>query len=213
VSVRFRPTLVAALVIAGSPVARGATPAAEREARRDFAAAEGYFKAGQFASALAEYQAGYAASPLPGFLINIAQCQRRLGDLPKARATYQKFLIVAPDSPLVPEVKSLIAELDKLIADLGEGETATEDASESPPPKPDLAAPPPALEDAPDAPAAAAIVAVPAQPPATPPSSHRRWWLWGAIGAAVVGGTVAAFALSSAPSTTIHDGSLGTLRK
>jgi hypothetical protein len=34
------------------------------------------------------------------------------------------------------------------------------------------------------------------------------------IGAAVVGGAVAAFALSSSPATTtIHDGSLGTLRR
>jgi tetratricopeptide (TPR) repeat protein len=211
VSVRPRAVLVAALLIAASPAARAATPAAEREARHAFAAGEGYFRAGQYASALAEYQAGYAASPLPGFLINIAQCQRRLGDLPKARATYQKFLLVAPDSPLVPEVRSLIAELDKLIADLGEGEAAAEDSSESPPPKPDLAPPPP--EEAPAMPAPAVIVAAPAPAPATRSSSHGRWWLWGAIGAAVVGGTVAAFALSSAPSTTVHDGSLGTLRR
>ena len=102
-SARLRLAFVATLVILVAPVARAATPAAEREARRAFSAAEAHFKAGQFASALAEYQAGYAASPLPGFLINIAQCQRRLGDLTKARATYQKFVVVAPDSPLVPE--------------------------------------------------------------------------------------------------------------
>jgi tetratricopeptide (TPR) repeat protein len=214
VSARLRLAFVATLVILVAPVARAATPAAEREARRAFSAAEAHFKAGQFASALAEYQAGYAASPLPGFLINIAQCQRRLGDLTKARATYQKFVVVAPDSPLVPEVNSLIAELDKLIADLGDGEnaeeTGTEQSSDTPP-KPDLEPLP--QEDAPAA--AASVMAVAAPEPAPPPrsSSHKRWWLWGAIGAAVVGGTVAAFALSSPSTTTIHDGSLGTLRR
>ena len=123
---RLRVAFAAALLLAVPLGARGATPAAEREARRAFAAAEAHFKAGMFASALAEYQAGYAPSPLPGFQINIAQCQRRLGDLTKARATYQKFVVVAPDSPLVPEVKSIITELDKLIADLDEGEAAKE---------------------------------------------------------------------------------------
>ena len=212
-SVRLRSALVAALVMA-APLARGATPAAEREARHAFAAAEAHFKAGQFAAALSEYQAGYAASPLPGFLINIAQCQRRLGDLTKARATYQKFIVVAPDSPLVPEVNSLIAELDKLIADLGDGETGaetgTEESSETPP-KPDLEPPPRA--DAPTAAASMVVLTAPEPTPAARSSGHRRWWLWGVIGAAVVGGAVAAFALSSPSTTTIHDGSLGTLRR
>ena len=75
------------------------------------------------------YQAGYAAVPLPGFLVNIAQCQRRLGDLKTARATYREFVLVAPDSRLVPEVETLIKQLDTLIADLasgGSGETAGE---------------------------------------------------------------------------------------
>ena len=46
-----------------------------------------------------------------------------LKELPKARATYQKFVMVAPDSPHVPEIRALVGELDKLIADLDAPET------------------------------------------------------------------------------------------
>ena len=33
--------------------------------------------------------------------LRCAQCQRRLGDLKTARATYREFVLVAPDSRLV----------------------------------------------------------------------------------------------------------------
>ncbi len=108
----------AVLLSFAAPVHGAPSDAAARESRRHFQAAETHFKAGAFDAALAEYQAGYDAKPLPGFLINIAQCQRRLGDLKAARATYQKFVMVAPDSPLVPQAKAMVAELDKLLADL-----------------------------------------------------------------------------------------------
>ena len=51
----------------------------------------------------------------------------------------------------------------------------------------------------------------PAATPAAP--SGTRWWLWGMIGAVVVGGAVTAVVLSTGGTTTIHDGSLGTLRR
>ena len=56
------------------------------------------------------------------------------------------------------------------------------------------------------------ISASPAPEPAPAKPSHR-WWLWGALGAVVVGGAVTAYALTSGGTTTIHDGSLGTLRR
>src|SRR5262249_50852612 len=112
---------VAAIVTAGLVVSLASTRAAaapsekERESRAHFQAGRAEVKAGDFEAALTEYQAGYDAKPLPGFLVNIAQCQRRLGDLKGARATYQKFVLVAPDSPLVPQVRSMIAEIDGLL--------------------------------------------------------------------------------------------------
>lgn len=201
----------------------GARPAsaaseAEREARRAFESAEAHFRAGEFADALTDYQAGYQASPLPGFLVNIAQCQRRLGALKKARATYQKFVLVAPDSPLVPQVKGLIKELDRLLADLGEDKSAVPTA---PPPAADreqtagaaeTGAPGGDLLAAPATPPSSPALLVAAPVPADRPASRRRWWIWGGIGTAVACGVVTALLLT-AGADTVHDGSLGTLRR
>jgi len=196
--------VLAVLVACGA--AQAGTTEAEKEARGHFQSGEAHFKAGEFDDALAEYQKGYDAKPLPGFLVNIAQCQRRLGDLKKARATYQKFVLVAPDSPLVPQVRSMIAEIDGLLEKEQE-KAAPESAPDA---KPEVAVPAPS-----PAPAAAApvLVAAAPAPEAAPPPVHHRWWLWGAIGAVVVGGAVTAIALSTGGTSTIHDGSLATLRR
>jgi tetratricopeptide (TPR) repeat protein len=189
--------MVVAVLLSGP--ARAASPEAEKEARAHFQAGEAHFKASAFDEALAEYQQGYEAKPLPGFLVNIAQCQRRLGDLKKARATYQKFVLVAPDSPLVPQVRSMIAEIDGLLEKEPETPAAGPDADA----KPTVAVP---------APAAPVLVAS-ASAPAPPEPPRHRWWLWGALGAVVVGGAVTAVVLSTGGTTTIHDGSLATLRR
>jgi tetratricopeptide (TPR) repeat protein len=213
--------VVLALVVSalGAPAALAAPNAAEREARRRFDDAELSYRAGHYAEALSKYQAGYAAVPLPGFLVNIAQCQRRLGDLKTARATYREFVLVAPDSRLVPEVENLIKQLDTLIADLaagGSGEPAVEvgaggaDVHATDPSAPPLSLVPAAPTEAP------ALVAspVPVATETARPRAHARWWIWGGIAvAAVVGGVATGIALSSPGTTTIHAGSLGTLSR
>ena len=213
-----------ALVVSsiGAPATRAAPNAAAREARRHFDEAELSYRAGHYSEALAKYQAGYAAEPLPGFLVNIAQCQRRLGDLKTARATYREFVLVAPDSRLVPEVETLIKELDTLIADLasgGPGETAAQlggdGAGGADPHATDPDTAPLSLAAA--APTETPALVVPPAPPATEtprPRSHARWWLWGGIAvAAIVGGVATGIALSSPGTTTIREGSLGTLSR
>ena len=211
--------LVSFLLLAAPPGrAAAGHPEAEQNARRLFERAEEHFKAGLFAEALGEYQQGYEELPLPGFLINIAQCQRRLGDLQQAQATYRKFIMVAPDSPYVPEVKDLVAELDKLIE-----ATEAEQPAAPPPPEQAQAEPagaaslvPPPMPAPPPEPVASPLVEAeipPAPPP--PPRSETRWWLWGTVGAAVLLGAAGttAYLLSSPNDTTVHDGSLGTLRR
>ena len=224
----------AVLLSFAAPAHGAPSDAAARESRRHFQAAETHFKAGVFDAALAEYQAGYDAKPLPGFLINIAQCQRRLGDLKAARATYQKFVMVAPDSPLVPQAKAMVAELDKLLADLSnappnpsptpnaDAANANREGDDSQKQKPadvePAAAAPvvtavvPAAEPS-LATSAPVLIASPAAADEPPARSGRRWWLWGTIGAVVVGGAVTALVLSTGGTTTVHDGSLGTLRR
>ena len=187
-------------------------PEAQKQARRSFEQAEAHFRAGLFAEALAEYQAGYDVAPLPGFLINIAQCQRRLGDLTRARATYRKFILVAPDSPFVPQVTALIAELDKLASDL-DGPGASAEASPNPG-NTAPAAPVAPTVGGPLAPAGVSLVSAPPPPTAVRPKTETRWWLWGVVGTAVAVGAVTAFiALRPGETTTLHDGTLGTLRR
>jgi tetratricopeptide (TPR) repeat protein len=197
-----------AAVLLSLPVA--AASEKEREARAHFQTGEAHFKAGAFDDALAAYQAGYDAKPLPGFLVNIAQCQRRLGDLKAARATYQKFVLVAPDSPLLPQVRSMIAEIDALLEKSASEKPSAAAEEEAKPPEP-AATPVPAAARREQP---AAVLGAPAtEPRAESEAPRRRWWLWGALGAVVVGGAVTAFVLSTGGTTTINDGSLGTLRR
>jgi tetratricopeptide (TPR) repeat protein len=178
---------------------------AEQQSRRSFEKAEGHFRAGLFADALSEYQAGYDLVPLPGFLINIAQCQRRLGNLNQALVTYRKFVMVAPDSRYVPDVKKLIEELQTLVQD-AEKASASAEAEQENAPEPEA---PSAVPEG-----ASRTDLVSAPPPPVLKESKTRWWLWGAVAATVVVGvTLGAFALKDPGTTTVSSGSLGTLRR
>jgi len=190
--------------LASAP-AEATDPDARREARRSYEIAETHFKAGNFRQALAEYKAGYDAAHLPGFLINIAQCQRRLGDLAGALTTYRKFVLVAPDSPFVPQVQGMIQELEKLGPEVTQGDG--QPSTVPPPSAPELAAAPPASPPP--------VLVGKSEAPDAPPPSRKTWWVVGGVAAAaVIGGTVAVFALRSSDSTmTVHDGTLGTLRR
>ena len=184
---------------AGTSSSAASDSDAKRRARRSYEIAETHFKAGNYREALAEYKAGYDAAALPGFLINIAQCQRRLGDLAGALTTYRKFVLVAPDSPFVPQVQGMIQELEKVGPEVTDGDRTL----------------------APALPAAAPLASAPAvlvgkpEAPAAEPLSRKTWWIVGGVAAAaVIGGTIAVLALRSGDSTTIvHEGTLGTLRR
>jgi hypothetical protein len=206
-------------LLVGLRPARAEVSAAEREARRDFEEAEISYRGGRYAEAVVKYQSGYAAMPLPGFLVNIAQCQRRLGDLKTARATYREFVLVAPDSRLVPEVEKLIHQLDGLITDLasgGDGAAAAQIGTGADVHASDPSAPPPLALAAPGPSSnEAALVASPAPvSEAATPRSHARWWLWGGLSAAAVAaGVIAGLALASSGTTTVHSGTLGTFSR
>jgi tetratricopeptide (TPR) repeat protein len=54
------------------------------------------YRAGDYAEAVREFEAGHAALPHPNFLLNLAQAWRKLGDLERARAYYAQFISVTP---------------------------------------------------------------------------------------------------------------------
>ncbi len=211
---------IAALVCAGALPSRALAeaPAATvdaKEARRLFQKAELSFNLGKFEDALADYQSAYQAKPLTGFLFNIAQCYRNLGNWERARFFYRRYLTLEPRSPNRHRVEDLVAEmsdrLDKQQATLPLGTAGTSAAPTEPAVVAEPALTPPsaiapALPQPSVAPVASStLVASPAAAPERTPV-YKRWWFWTGVGAAVAGGVVTAIVLSRP--TTQTPGSL-----
>ena len=180
----------------GSAAAADPSPSEDREqrARRLYTEGEAAFNAGRYDAALKAFEDGYAATPRPGFLLNMAHTERKLGELRKARALYKKYLLVDPTSRLRDEVRAVIGELDSALADEEQAESRNAAAPASPaavPPRTATTAAPPAAP--PPAPAAPVLIATtPASSPADSADQaspfYRRTWFWVAVGVVVVAG-------------------------
>jgi tetratricopeptide (TPR) repeat protein len=147
---------------------------AAKAARAHFERAEASFNMGDFDKALAAYQAAYKAKPLPGFLFNVAQCHRNLGNHERALFFYRRYLALDPATPNRQLVEDLIVEEEKRQS--GKPKAAEAPAAVAPPPisvapPPAAAAPPPITLAPPPAPAPppAKAPAVTAPPPAMAP--------------------------------------------
>jgi tetratricopeptide (TPR) repeat protein len=88
-------------------------------ARADLAKATAHFEkgtrlysVGEYAEALKEFKAGYVEEADASFVYNVAQCYRQLGQLNQALFSYRRFLSLAPDTPLRPDVERKIGELE-----------------------------------------------------------------------------------------------------
>src|SRR5438309_2438037 len=97
------------LLLASAPAPAGD----DGEARRHYRLGESLFQAGHYTDAAAAYERGYRLVHLPGFLIDMAHCHVRLGELEEARRLYQSFLDEAPTSPRRSEVERAIAAIDQ----------------------------------------------------------------------------------------------------
>jgi tetratricopeptide (TPR) repeat protein len=160
-SMHMRGFLIVAAVVclAGAPASADEGPqGGEDAARSHFQSAEAAYREGRYAEALRQFRAGYDLSPRPQFLLNIAQTYRKLGRFDEAIANCQRFLELAPESPLVPSTRELIARLQVERAAVAEHARVT--APETPPPPPQEAKP--------------ALVAAEAPPP-----RRSRAWIWG----------------------------------
>jgi tetratricopeptide (TPR) repeat protein len=124
--------LVLLFAVAAAPAARaGGGGNSEKEARALFQRAEMAFNLGKFSDALTDYQAAYQAKPLPGFLFNIAQCYRNMGNYERARFFYRRYLALEPRTSNRRLVEDLIAEMTRLL-----DKQAEEKPAASPPPSP-----------------------------------------------------------------------------
>jgi Tetratricopeptide repeat len=208
-----------------SQAPREGTPAAQPpashaiESRRQFMIGERLFRSGRYREAARAYQRGYRLSHRPGFLINIAHCQVRLGRLDLAREQYRRFLAKAPDAPHAARVAQALADIE---AQLAPPATEVPAPSAEPTASPEVAAvglsePPPLPLGARDrlhqpSPAEQALRA---QGPALVPGTSTRRWLWPTVGvaAAVVAGTVAVFVARDQRPAAQSRGSIGTIRR
>jgi tetratricopeptide (TPR) repeat protein len=146
---------------------------------------------GRWSDALAEFQAGYDAYPLRGFLVNIGQCYRKLERLDEAADAWRRFLATRPaDSKLRSEVEEALAEVETARAQAADVKKSAEAAAPVPPP----AAPTPVAELAPTPPSS--------DPPtdnlllrtAAPPEHKKksRAWVWAVVGVAAASVAAAA---------------------
>jgi tetratricopeptide (TPR) repeat protein len=154
--------LAALLLLAVASRADAAGKGDEKAARTHFEAGEKAFKAGDFQAAITSYQAAYDAKPLPGFLFNIAQCHRHMGNHEQAVTFYRRYLALNPETPNRAVVEDLIAEEQKKKDAAPPAATAPPAVALAPPPA--SIAPPPAVMAPP-----AAVPPPPPPPPAPPP--------------------------------------------
>jgi hypothetical protein len=195
---RSSAAIVAALAVAsvlasGTPAPAADTEEMVRKSREHYKKGEELFGAERYAEAYAEFEAGYAMVPRPLFLLNMAHSDRRRGQLRSASALYKRYLVMEPESKFRPEVESVLAEIDRVIA-------AEDAAAIARSPMPDLT-PAPVVVSAP-APKPA--------PPAAPTPLYRRWWFWAAAGA-VVATAVTTTIFLSRDDAYQESGSLGNL--
>jgi hypothetical protein len=129
--------LAAVLLVSVSalPAARAGAPEGTAEAGGFLDAGDRDLAAGRYLDAVSQYQRGYATSNQPRFLLRIAESYKTLGDLPRARDYYRRYLAEAPkDDPDRPrgaeELHALdppaMKELPKPRTDLDAGRTQAE---------------------------------------------------------------------------------------
>jgi len=197
-----------ALVIAASTPTAAAGPdpgrsdrAAQATARAHFDRAQVLYSLQRFQDALDEYEAAFELSQLPGFLFNIGQCHRNLGQLDQAVLAFRRYLVLDPGARDRADVEHLIAQLEAAADEQRGRDEVAPPARAVPPASSVLAplAPPPRAEIT----AAHHLDAALAPPPRARRPIYARWWFWTGIAVAAAG------AVAIAAHETVPDSDLG----
>jgi tetratricopeptide (TPR) repeat protein len=115
-----RSLLAVCLLLFAFVRAAHAEDPAERTAKRHYERGQKLFNLQKFDDALDQFQKAFDAKPIPGFLFNIGQCQRNLGDYDAAIFSFKRYLKLDPEAENREQVESLIDELEQKKA---EGDT------------------------------------------------------------------------------------------
>jgi iron complex outermembrane recepter protein len=190
--------MTALLLLGGEAQARD-----RRAASAHFQQGSALYADGRWSDALAEFQAGYEAYPLRGFLVNIGQCYRKLERFDDAADAWRRFLASHPsDAQLRAEVEEALAEVERA----REAETPKETT-------------PPPVETAPVVETHVSVVPPPVEQvdltPPPPPVARKksRAWVWALVGVAAAGVAAAAVTVGVVESQNSgpRSGSLGLI--
>jgi tetratricopeptide (TPR) repeat protein len=107
-----RTLLAVCLLLFAFARAAYAEDPSERAAKRHYDRGQKLYNLQKFEQALEHYQKAFDAQPLPGFLFNIAQCQRNLGDYDAAIFSFKRYLKLDPETEKREQVEELIEELE-----------------------------------------------------------------------------------------------------
>jgi len=109
---RNRPSIVPALFAFSLVLFATVLRADDRreESKRHFDEGQVQYNLGRFDKALEEFTKAYEIMPLPGFLFNMGQCQRELGNCDKAVFFFEGYLRESPSAKNRQLVVELIAE-------------------------------------------------------------------------------------------------------
>ncbi len=107
---RAAPALAAVMVLLTIPAQ--AKDATEMRAREQFSAGQAAYANGRYEQALGAFSEAYGLQPVPGFLFNIAQCHRQLGNYERAAVFYQQYLDLSPSSANTATVRALLGEIE-----------------------------------------------------------------------------------------------------
>jgi tetratricopeptide (TPR) repeat protein len=215
--------VIARLALALALVAAVAAPAAaragdKRAASAHFQKGRALFESSSYSAALEEFNAGYEAYPLAGFLVNIGQCQRKLDHLDEAAAAFGKFLDSdVADPKLRAEVQEALSEIsterERRVAAEVEARRQRDEAERRHPVEEearqhaDLRVREPARPAFVAASTARAPLAVEERP------QKSRKWVWAVVGVLAVGAaaSVVAVAVIETQPQAARAGSLGLL--
>jgi len=171
----------------GLPLPLEAQPAAGDQARAHFQRGKAAFELGRFQEALEEYQAAYRISPLPGFLFNLGQCHRNLGQYKKAIFSFKLYLKKKPNAHNREAVELLLSELETKV--------------EVRPPPTTVRVYVPREEDD----HKQAITAPPPPPPKRRKPIYAKWWFWTGVAAVAAGSAVGIYFAARPRAPSIPD--------
>ncbi|MDX2023153.1 MAG: hypothetical protein SF187_23160 [Deltaproteobacteria bacterium] len=216
---------------ASSPAA--AAPSQRERARKLFLQAEVHFSSGEYQAALRGYERAFTLTGLRGFLLNIAHCHARLGNIREATKHYRFFLQRAPATDVHrPAVQEALAALTGVKA---RGPRPAPAAAKAASKKASTAE----TRDVPAAPVATLVaqakdegdnesylprpnLAMQGEPAGlnlqqateVPAQKQRALnWVWPALGAAVLAAGATWFLISQNDRTPLQEGSIGTLSR